>query len=74
MDKKLEKQYLEKFIRAYPQFPKGRIDEAEKPDFIVRQKDRNIGIEICRLYRDLGDDSFSIQEQEKWKGRIVEDA
>jgi hypothetical protein len=70
MDKELEKQYLEKFIRAYPQFPEGTIDDSERPDFIVRQEDKNIGIEICRLYKDSRDDSLSIQAQEKWKKRL----
>jgi hypothetical protein len=67
MDKELEKQYLEKFIRAYPQFPEGTIDDSERPDFIVRSEDKNIGIEMCRLYKDSRDDSLSIQAQEKWK-------
>ena len=74
MDKKLEKQYLEKFIRAYPQFPEGAIDDSERPDFIVRQEDKNIGIEICRLYKDSRDDSLSIQAQEQWKKRLLEEA
>jgi hypothetical protein len=74
MDKKLEEQYLEQFIRAYPQFPEGIIDDSERPDFIVRQGDKRIGIEICRLYKDSRDDSLSIQAQEQWKKGLVEDA
>lgn len=74
MNKEFEKQYLYQFVKTYHSFPKGFIVPSGGPDFIVRQENRNIGIELCRLYKDRGDDSLSIQAQKSWKTNLLKKA
>lgn len=46
-----EKQILRNFIHAFPDFPKGKLEEGESPDFILRPTIKDsIGIELTRLY------------------------
>ncbi len=50
MDKKrIERQYLDAFIRLYSEFPKGRIISGESPDFVVKTRRWTIGIELTEL-------------------------
>lgn len=74
VNKELEKHYLDQFVKTYHSFPEGSIVPSERPDFIVRQGNRNIGIELCRLYKDSRDDSLSIQAQKSWKANLLKRA
>lgn len=43
---------LDKLIRLYPAFPKGKIRVSESPDFIIHtQRKRKTGIELTQLTR-----------------------
>ena len=49
--KREELNYLEIFRTLYPDFPKGKIQKHESPDFILKlSTKRSIGIEITRLF------------------------
>lgn len=51
--KKEERQFLAQFRECYPDFPNGKIEESEAPDFIVRPTTkRSLGIEITRIFFD----------------------
>jgi hypothetical protein len=46
-----ERKVLDRFITAYPEFPKGRLFKTESPDFILAVNHRyNIGIELTYLH------------------------
>lgn len=64
-----EKCWLDLFIRAYPDFPKGKISQDESPDFIInRGKKRPIGIEITQLPFPMGYPSPD------WRHHIIQGA
>jgi hypothetical protein len=49
--KAAEREVLDLFISSYKNFPKGKIIESEKPDFIIKSKDGILGIELVRFFQ-----------------------
>ncbi len=48
-----EKEVLEEFRKRYKDFPKGKVNKTESPDFIIRvSKKKSIGIELTQLTAD----------------------
>ncbi len=46
-----ELQIMEQFRNEYQEFPKGKLDKSESPDFILKTTARNaIGIELTKLH------------------------
>jgi hypothetical protein len=50
--KKIESHYLDRLREAMPDFPSGRIEPTEEPDFLVHGETRIIGIELTELHRE----------------------
>ena len=74
--KQREKAYLDLFLKKDNFIPQKYDieDERESPDFILKHGYKTIGIEICELYRDMKDNSLSLQAQQKMKKRLLERA
>jgi hypothetical protein len=74
----LERRFLDSFKAACTFFPVGTIrngvPERNEPDFIVENGNDKIGIEISRLYRDDGSDSFGVQRQPQLQERVITEA
>jgi len=58
--KKMEEmQLLRYFIHCYPEFPKGKIQKSESPDFIIRtSRHHSIGLELTKIYLQKGRDGL----------------
>ena len=72
--KQQERQLLRYFQLAWDDFPKGKIEEGESPDFILRpNKSYSIGIEMTKLYlqKGRGESHFS-PHFEKEKSELLE--
>jgi len=46
-----ERQFLDKFLSNYPEFPEGEIIDFESPDFWVKQNTKILGVEIVNFIR-----------------------
>ena len=46
-----EKSVFEKFKNAYIDFPSGKIEHIDKPDFIIHSEEK-IGVEITQIFKD----------------------
>ena len=51
MKKDFEFYHLKNFKDAYPLFPNGKIIKNEKPDFLIKNDNKIIGIEHTVLYK-----------------------
>ncbi|QXP73300.1 hypothetical protein H0I31_06280 [Tenacibaculum sp. AHE15PA] len=47
----IEKSIFDKFRKSYPEFPSGRTEHIDKPDFIIHSKQK-IGVEITQIFKD----------------------
>ena len=48
-----EKEVLEEFRKRYKDFPKGKVNKTESPDFIIRvSKKKSVGVELTQLTAD----------------------
>jgi hypothetical protein len=45
-----ERHLLDRFAKAYPEFPSGDIVDSESPDFLIKSPDRTIGIEVMEYH------------------------
>lgn len=61
-----EKLVLELFRRYYNEFPKGRLQKTESPDFILKiSTKKSIGIELTELYNhNQKESNFSVEQIE----------
>jgi hypothetical protein len=57
-----------------PDFPTGKIEETESPDFVVGAPDGSIGIEVCEYFRPERSAGAYPVEQEALRQRIVDRA
>jgi hypothetical protein len=46
-----ERRFLDEFSNNYPEFPEGEIVDSESPDFLIKQKERIVGVEIVDFIR-----------------------
>lgn len=71
MKKNKEYSHLERFKKIFDNFPDGEIDCSEKPDFIVKSNNTQIGIEVTELYRDRDSEKASkLKKQESLEERV----
>ncbi|WP_217902378.1 hypothetical protein [Pseudomonas fragi] len=66
----LEQQYFELFVQHYP-VPTGAIEYSDKPDVLVKNGDRKLGIEIAHLYKLDGKDIKSEQKQSVIRHELI---
>lgn len=52
MNTNQEFHFLEKFKELYQDFPNGKIDKSEQPDFIISNEKGKIGIELTEVFQD----------------------
>jgi hypothetical protein len=64
MDKERERIHLEHFKEICSFFPNYDFEQAEKPDFIIRALDRNIGIEHTEIFQPGPTNGVSLQSQD----------
>ncbi len=68
--KQIERRQLGLFRNIFPDFPKGEIVSAEKPDFLVKGETQNFGIEITELHREPSNNGITLQAQDELLKRI----
>ena len=66
-----ERSFLDDFKLIYPDFPLGKIDESEGPDFLVLTEAETIGIEVTEYIRGQGGGGSSIRRDDMLRERIV---
>ena len=69
--KRVEFKHLDSFRRSCGDFPAGKIEPGETPDFIVDSGNRRIGVELTRIYVDAPEEPNSLQSREAGKTRIT---
>ena len=69
--KDIEVVYLERFRHAMPDFPEGRIEPSEEPDFLVYRSDSILGIELTELHRETRPGASPQQARESMRQRVV---
>lgn len=74
MKKARERRALDDLRELLPDFPSGDIEETESPDFIVRDGECSIGIEVCEYFRPERSAGAYPVEQEALRQRIVDRA
>ncbi len=72
-NQKIEKHYFEQFRRVYP-LPVGNVKYSDRPDVIIEDGPRKIGIEITNFYLEEGSSSESEQAQIKLRKKVVSSA
>ena len=63
MTKEDELYFLKRFENLYDSFPEGKIIPSEQPDFIIKNEDFKIGIEITELFQDSHLNGYSKYQQ-----------
>jgi hypothetical protein len=72
VNKELELFYLEKFKENFPDFPKGKIDSDESPDFLVEAPNEIVGIEITSFYRQTSSSTRPpLQQRQSIRHKII---
>jgi len=69
--KDVERAYLERFRSLIPDFPPGRIEATEEPDFLVHQPASILGLELTDLHRDTPSGIRPQQADEAMRHRVV---
>lgn len=66
----LEKHYFEQFAQRYP-VPAGSVEYSDKPDVLIKNGERKLGIEITHLYKIDGKDNRSEQKQSVIRREVI---
>jgi hypothetical protein len=70
--KELERAYLDRFAEICDAVPRGRIEDAENPDFLVHREDGSrLGIELTQLVRQPAEGQRPMREQESLRQKIL---
>ncbi len=72
--KDIEESQLHRFREAIPDFPPGKIEEGEEPDFVIQTPTRRIGIELMRLYHEPPPEGQPRQQVESLRRQVCEKA
>jgi hypothetical protein len=72
--KELERRYLERVKSRYTAFPSGTLIADEEPDFLVRDAEKNCGIEIVQYVRGQGKGGSRLRWREELHDQIVASA
>lgn len=71
-NKRLERWYLEQLKSKLPGFPTGEVEPGESPDFLVRDAEGSVGIEITVFHRAPADGERPHQELQSLKDGVVD--
>ncbi|HEY5346478.1 MAG TPA: hypothetical protein VIK62_09060 [Verrucomicrobiae bacterium] len=72
MNKQLELFYLNKFKESFSNFPHGNIFPDEKPDFLIKDANEIVGVEITGFYRETASKTQRpLQQREGLRNRII---
>ncbi len=69
--KKIENHYLDRLRAAMPDFPIGRIESTEEPDFLVHGEKSIIGLELTELHKETPNGLKPQQALEAMRCRVV---
>ncbi len=69
--KDIEVAYLERFRHAMHDFPEGRIEPSEEPDFLVWRPDSILGIELTEMHRENSAGASPQQARESMRQRVI---
>ncbi len=71
MDKTRELTHLQHFKEICGFFPDGEIEKSEKPDFIIHDEDKLLGIELTEIFQPGTSGGESLQAQDALAQRVV---
>ncbi|MEZ5284331.1 MAG: hypothetical protein R2712_05885 [Vicinamibacterales bacterium] len=71
-NKRLERWYLEQLKSELPDFPTGEVEPGESPDFVVREPEGSVGIEITVFHRAPAHGERPHQELQSLKDGVVD--
>ena len=74
MNNTRESIHIENFRNICPNFPAGRIEKTESPDFIIHASGGLIGIEYTQIFQPGPPHSGSLQAQDNLAQRIMKRA
>jgi hypothetical protein len=74
VNKEFELFYLEKFKENLQNFPQGDICTDECPDFLVKNPNGIIGIELTHFYRQMPVGHLPLQQRESVRRKIINEA
>ncbi len=66
-----ERYYLNRLAETCPDFPSGAIEPCESPDFLIRGRDRTLGIELEGYVREQGSKGSPLREKEEFEARVA---
>ena len=69
--KDIELWRLERFKSFIPDFPSGRVEPTEEPDFLIHEESRSLGIELTDLHRETLPGQVPQQASEAMRNRVV---
>lgn len=69
--KDIETIYFERFRSAFVNFPSGRIEPTEEPDFLIHRQGSVLGVEITELHREPESGKRPMQADEAMRRRVV---
>ena len=69
--KDVEVAYLERFRHAMPDFPEGKVEPSEEPDFLVWRHDSVLGIELTELHRETRPGASPQQARQSMRQRVI---
>jgi len=69
--KDIEGIHLERFQAAFDEFPQGRIEPTEEPDFLIHRPNSVLGIELTELHRATRPGTRPQQASEAMRSRVV---
>lgn len=62
--KEEERLYLDRFKDSIDDFPNGEIEEFEEPDFLIRENNKIVGIEVTKMFWERNPDELPQQAKE----------
>jgi hypothetical protein len=74
VNKEEERKFIEEVKELYSDFPVGRIEDSERPDFLTSTNDLITGIEIIRYYRKQNNNEINDREIEAIRQNICDKA
>lgn len=69
-----ERKSIQKLKNKLIDFPQGEIIEDEKPDFLIKTKNKTVGIEVTRIFKNTNEDDITSLADDYAMIEIVEKA
>jgi hypothetical protein len=72
--KRKELHQLNDFRALLPDFPEGKLEISERPDFVIQSANGSVGVEVTSIFHEASDPRRSIQAQESECRQMLDEA